>query len=120
MAAPLITARAGGSKRTIPRASETNPGVIRRAPPKRMSAPSVTSAVGIRPRDSVDWSRRHVSRPCCLSSHAPATEIPTNKMSVVASPSSPDTWTMTQSSTTGTASSSKKSTPTMRLSMEVV
>ena len=55
--------------------SVMNPGVIRNAPPKITSTPSITSRCGILPSASAVLKRRHTDRPCERSSSAPSSGI---------------------------------------------
>ena len=82
--------------------SVRNPGVIRKAPPKITSTPSITSRWGTRPAAIVSLKRRQTARPCDFSSIDPISESSTRIASVGRIPIASPTLKMTYSSASGT------------------
>ena len=86
--------------------SVRKPGVIRNAPPKITSTPSMTSRCGILPSASVSLKRRQTARPCARSSSAPSTESAARSRMVHTAPIASPTFRITYSSASGTTMNS--------------
>jgi len=90
-----IAARVGGISSSRPTASETKPGVSRKAPPTITSAPFRISRCGMRPAPSASPNAAHARRPCDRSSHAPMIESTIRSATVGSAPIAWPTWMIT-------------------------